>query len=131
MGLSPCGFLSLWFAHPRHSRMSVPRICVHSSVLVSVMVPDPGHCPFETILISPPGSQVEVLVGDIHHVDTPIIAGVGVEDRTALILEEHTDSRFIWNSAAICSSIIVEDCSTLDLLWGPGYVIIKVEIAVE
>src|SRR5260370_6764175 len=46
-------------------RTAVPKPLPLRSVLVSVMVPDPGQRTFWTILISSPGSQVEVLVGDI------------------------------------------------------------------
>ena len=60
----------------------------------------------------------------------PRVAGVGVKDRAALVFGEHADSLTI-QIFSICYGIIVEDCSTLDLLRGKGCLIVKVEIVVE
>jgi hypothetical protein len=53
-----------------------------------------------------------------------------VKDRAALVFGEHADSLTI-QIFSICYGIIVEDCSTLDLLRGKGCLIVKVEIVVE
>src|SRR5260370_15226247 len=108
--------------------MPVPRLSVHSSVLVSVMVPDPGLRTFWTILISPFGNEIEVLVGGLHHVDSPRVARVGVKHRAARVLVEHADAltvRIAW----IRLRIVVERRSPLDFLGGKGRLIVKVEIA--
>src|SRR6266700_7142265 len=98
------------------------------SVFVSVMVPDPGQRTYWTILISSPGSQVEVLVRSIHHIDSSRVAGVGMKDRAALVFAEHADPLTILHPV-VCYDIIVELFSTLDLLRGKGCLIVKVEIA--
>src|SRR5260221_1445753 len=100
------------------------------SVLVSVVIPDPGLRIFQTLLIPSLGNQVEVLVGGIHHIDAPRVARVGVKNRAALVLIEDADALTV-HHAGVHSCIVEERRSTLDFLRGKGGLIVKVEIALE
>ena len=51
-----------------------------------------------------------------------------MKDRAALVFAEHADPLTILHPV-VCYDIIVELFSTLDLLWGKGCLIVKVEIA--
>src|SRR6266699_1137162 len=62
------------------------------SILISIVVPDPVLRSFQTFLISPLRNQIEVVVGAVHHVDSPRVARVGVKNRAALVFVEHADS---------------------------------------
>src|SRR5205814_3130562 len=68
------------------------QITVHASILVSVVVPDPVLRSFQTLLISPLRNQIEVVVGAVHHVDSPRVARVGVNNRGALVFVQHAAS---------------------------------------
>jgi hypothetical protein len=113
---------------PRPSVTAVPKPLPLRSVLVAVMVADPGQRTFLTILISSPGSQVEVVVGGVHHSDSPRVAGVGVKDRAALVFGDHADPLPV-QRAGIGSGIVVERGSLVGFLGGKRDVIVKVEIA--
>ena len=94
------------------------------------MVPDPVLRPFQTLLISPLRNQIEVVVGAVHHVDSPRVARVGVKNRAALVFVEHADSLTV-RVVGVHSRIVVERRSTVDFLRGKGRLIVKVEIALE
>src|SRR5258707_8169990 len=100
------------------------------SVLVSVVIPDPGLRIFQTLLIPSLGNQVEVLVGGIHHIDAPRVARVGVKNRAALVFVEDADALTI-HHAGVRSYIVEERRSTFDFLRVKGGLIVKVEIALE
>src|SRR5258708_6027560 len=109
---------------------AVPKPLPLRSVLVSVMVADPGQRTFWTILISSPGSQGEGLVGGVHHVATSRGAGVGVKHRAALVFVEDADPPPVQiQRAGIGSAIVVEPRSIVGFLGGKRHVIVKVEIA--
>src|SRR6266849_4516956 len=100
------------------------------SILVSVVVPDPGLRSFQTLLISPLRNQVEVVVGSVHHIDSPRVARVGVKNRAALVFVEHADSLTV-RVVGVHSRLVVERRSTVGFLRGKGRLIVKVEIALE
>src|ERR1700730_13369699 len=102
----------------RSTRLTaVPKPLPLRSVLVSVMVPDPGQRTFCTIVISSSGSQFEILVGGVHHVDTSRVARVGVKDRAALVFVEDTDPLPV-QSVGTGSGIVVERGSLVGFLGG-------------
>jgi len=111
-------------------RIHSPERAVASSIFISIVVPDPGLWPFQTLLISTLRNQVEVVVGAVHHVDSPRIARVGMKNRTALVFVERTDSLTV-RVVGIHYPIVIERCSTLDFLRGKGRLIIIVEIIVQ
>src|SRR5258708_34578330 len=122
--------LPLSVTEPRPSCTAVPKSVPMRSVLVSVMIPDPGLRVFQTLLIPSLGNQVEVLVGSVHHVDAPRVARVGVKHRAALVFVEDADALTV-HHAGVRSCIVEERRSTLDFLGGKGGLIVKVEIALE
>ena len=69
------------------------------SVLVSVVVPDPGLRVWKVLLIAALRNQVEVLIGGVHHVDAARKTGIGMKHRAALVLVEHADPLTIGGGA--------------------------------
>ena len=77
------------------------------SVLVSVVVPDPGLRVWKVLLIAALGNQIKVLIGGVHHVDAACKARIGMKHRAALVLVEHADPLTI-GGAGVRSDIVVE-----------------------
>src|SRR5256885_5837073 len=71
---------------PRKERDGAP-----CSAPVSVVVLDPALRVLG-VLVSPLGNEVEIVVGRIHHVDTPRVARIGVEHRVAPVPVKHADT---------------------------------------
>src|SRR5260370_26751317 len=109
--------LPLSVTKPRPSCTAVPKSVSMRSVLVSVVIPDPGLRVFQTLLIPSLGNQVEGLVGGIHHIDAPRVARVGVKNRAALLLIEDHDA-LTAHHPGVRSFIVEERRATLDFLMG-------------
>src|SRR5579864_3242388 len=99
--------LPLSVKEPRPSCTAVLKFVSMRSVLVSVMVPDPGLRIFQTLLIASLGNQVEVLVGGIHHIDAPRVTRVGVKNRAVLAFIEDADALTV-HHAGVRSCIVEE-----------------------
>src|SRR5215471_17561799 len=73
---------------PEQEGAAAPKSVSVCSVLVSVVVPDPGLRVWKVLLIAALGNQVEVLIGGVHHVDAARKAGIGMKHRAALVFIE-------------------------------------------
>src|SRR5829696_4161984 len=64
--------------------------------------------------MTPERRQVEVMIGGVHHVEGPSVAGIGVEHAPGLVATEHADSRRFLAAKARGSEIVV--VASLDVL---------------
>ena len=62
-----------------------------SSVAVGVVAPQPGHGIWQVLFVPPPRCQVDVVVGAVQHVQSPRVAGIGVQRLAAVAAQEHAD----------------------------------------
>src|SRR5437879_5827925 len=97
-----------------------------SSVRVSIVMPDPGLRELQTVLVSPFGNQVEVVIGAVQHVDPAGIGRVGMEDRAPRVLVEDAEPLAV-RAVHRRLRIVVEDCAAPDLFRRESHVIVVVE----
>src|ERR1700694_2461582 len=120
-----CGCLP-YISAPLSGSAAGTTILSMRSILISIVVPDPGLWVFQTLLISPFRNQIEVVVGAIHHVDSPRVAGIGVRNRADLVSVEDTDALTI-REAGIRFRIVEVRRSSVDFLRGKRCLVVEVE----
>ncbi len=98
--------------------------------MATIMVPDPRLRPFQAVLVSPLGSQVEEVVGGVQEVDPPRVARVGVKDGAPAVLVERAHSLTV-RHIHFRFRKVVEHRSTPGFLRGEGRLIVVVEISRE
>src|SRR5437868_10082665 len=86
----------------------------HASDAILVSPPEPRHRAGRARLVAPPGHEVEILIGGIHHIDSAPEAGIGMEYVIALLVE-HADPRQV-RARGLLPGVVVVDLAAGELV---------------